>query len=70
MLEDSYTHPTSARAPKSQTLRTVEAIAYAKAIGKEVELSIDGNPIKVPLGTTILEAAGATWDPHPYAVLS
>ena len=44
-------------APKSQTLRTVEAIAYAKAIGKEIDLSIDGNPIKVPLGTTILEAA-------------
>jgi len=47
----------SQRAPKSQTLRTLEAIAYAKAIGKQVEITIDGNPISVPLGTTILEAA-------------
>jgi NADH-quinone oxidoreductase subunit G/[NiFe] hydrogenase diaphorase moiety small subunit len=45
------------RAPKSQTLRTVEAIAAAKAAGKMVEITIDGNPITVPLGTTILEAA-------------
>jgi NADH-quinone oxidoreductase subunit G/[NiFe] hydrogenase diaphorase moiety small subunit len=57
MLDGISMGPTSARAPKSQTLRTVEAIAYAKAIGKEIDLSIDGNPIKVPLGTTILEAA-------------
>ena len=45
------------RAPKSQMLRTVEAIAHAKAIGKRVELTIDGKPIAVPVGTTILEAA-------------
>ena len=30
------------RAPKSQLLRTVEAIAHAKAVGKQVELTIDG----------------------------
>ena len=40
-------------------LRTVEAIAHAKAIGKQVELTIDGKPITVPLGTTLLEAATA-----------
>jgi NADH-quinone oxidoreductase subunit G/[NiFe] hydrogenase diaphorase moiety small subunit len=45
------------RAPKSQTLRTVEAIAAAKAAGKTVDITIDGSPITVPLGTTILEAA-------------
>jgi NADH-quinone oxidoreductase subunit G/[NiFe] hydrogenase diaphorase moiety small subunit len=45
------------RAPKSQTLRTVEAIAAAKAAGKMVDITIDGNPITIPLGTTILEAA-------------
>ena len=47
------------RAPKSQMLRTVEAIAHAKAVGKQVELTIDGQPITVPLGTTLLEAATA-----------
>ena len=45
------------RAPKSQMLRTVEAIAQAKAIGRQVELTIDGQAITVPLGTTLLEAA-------------
>ncbi len=47
----------ASRAPKSQRLRTEEAIAYAKAIGKDIEITIDGKPISVPLGTTILEAA-------------
>ena len=50
------TEPTP-RAPKSQMLRTVEAIAHAKAAGTTVSLFIDGMPITVPLGTTILEAA-------------
>ncbi len=45
------------RAPKSQTIRVVEAIEHAKSTGREVEVTIDGNPIKVRLGTTILEAA-------------
>jgi len=57
MKEDIEERRSRARAPKSQMLRTAEAIAYAKAIGKNVKLSIDGNAIKVPLGTTILEAA-------------
>ena len=47
------------RAPKSQMLRTVEAIAHAKAVGKQVELTIDGQSITVPVGTTLLEAATA-----------
>ncbi len=45
------------RAPKSQTVRTVEAIQQAKARGERVTITIDGNSIEVPLGTTILEAA-------------
>ncbi|NUQ66265.1 MAG: iron hydrogenase small subunit [Pirellulales bacterium] len=45
------------RAPKSQTVRTVEAIQYAKARGETVTLTVDGNPVEVPLGTTVLEAA-------------
>jgi len=46
----------TARAPKSQSVRTVEAIAHAKAAGKQVELVIDGTPVTVPVGSTILEA--------------
>jgi iron-only hydrogenase group A len=57
MIDDIPGDGASHRAPKSQTLRTVEAIAHAKAIGKQVDIAIDGNPIQVPLGTTILEAA-------------
>ena len=45
------------RAPKSQSVRTLEAIRQAKAAGRMVQLAIDGNPVEVPLGTTILEAA-------------
>jgi NADH-quinone oxidoreductase subunit G/[NiFe] hydrogenase diaphorase moiety small subunit len=45
------------RAPASQRSRTAELIEHAKALGKEIEVSIDGNLITVPLGTTILEAA-------------
>ena len=57
MTLDIRSESPTPRAPKSQTHRILEAIAHAKAIGKEVELLIDGNPIKVPIGTTILEAA-------------
>ena len=65
-----YLHGADLRAgPKSQTLRTVEAIAYAKAIGKEMDMSIDGNPIKVPLGTTILEAADHWASASPRSVI-
>jgi len=48
-------HPT--RAPASQRSRTAELIQHAKALGRTIDVSIDGNPICVPLGTTILEAA-------------
>jgi NADH-quinone oxidoreductase subunit G/[NiFe] hydrogenase diaphorase moiety small subunit len=59
MTDDRQMESGATRAPKSQMLRTVEAIAHAKAIGKQVELTIDGKPITVPLGTTLLEAATA-----------
>lgn len=45
------------RAPKSQTVRTIEAIQQAKNRGETVAMAIDGNRVEVPLGTTILEAA-------------
>ena len=45
------------RAPKSQTVRTIEAIRHAQASGKKVEVTIDGSAIEVPIGSTILAAA-------------
>ena len=48
-------HPT--RAPASQRSRTAELIEHAKALGQEITVTIDGSPITVPLGTTILESA-------------
>ncbi|MCG2685153.1 MAG: iron hydrogenase small subunit [Planctomycetales bacterium] len=48
-------HPT--RAPASQRGRTAEVLEHAKALGKQIEVTIDGRAITVPLGTTILESA-------------
>ncbi len=45
------------RAPASQRSRTAELIKHAKALGKDITVTVDGNAITVPLGTTILEAA-------------
>jgi iron-only hydrogenase group A len=45
------------RAPASQRSRTAELMEHAKTLGKEIDITIDGTPITVPLGTTILEAA-------------
>ena len=45
------------RAPASQRSRTAELLKHAKALGKEITVTIDGSPVTVPLGTTILEAA-------------
>ena len=45
------------RAPASQRSRTAELIKHAKALGKQITVTIDGQPVTVPLGTTILEAA-------------
>ena len=58
MKDDTISLKTAARAPKSQSVRTAEAIANAKATANEIEVTIDGRPVTVPLGTTILEAAG------------
>ena len=45
------------RAPASQRSRTAELLKHAKALGKQITVTIDGSPVTVPLGTTILEAA-------------
>ncbi|BDU76805.1 NADH-dependent [FeFe] hydrogenase, group A6 [Mesoterricola sediminis] len=47
----------SRRAPVSQQASVPAVPASATAIGGSVSLSIDGQELKVPLGTTILEAA-------------
>jgi NADH-quinone oxidoreductase subunit G/[NiFe] hydrogenase diaphorase moiety small subunit len=45
------------RAPVSQRTKTVALPADAQAIGATLTVNIDGHDIKVPMGTTILEAA-------------
>jgi len=47
----------SRRAPASQQAQVLPAPANAAAIGGSVSLTINGTALKVPLGTTILEAA-------------
>jgi NADH-quinone oxidoreductase subunit G/[NiFe] hydrogenase diaphorase moiety small subunit len=45
------------RAPASQKSQTLPGPANPSAIGGQVSLSINGQAVKVPLGTTILDAA-------------
>jgi iron-only hydrogenase group A len=45
------------RAPRSQQAQQVEKPAAPEALGAMVSVEIDGKTIKVPFGTTILEAA-------------
>lgn len=47
----------SSRAPHSQRGHQVEAPTNAQAIGASIGVTIDGKEVKVPMGTTILEAA-------------
>ena len=57
MSDDLRPHGLPTRAPASQRGRTAEVLKHAKTLGKQFEVTIDGHPITVPLGTTILEAA-------------
>ena len=58
MKDDLHDRPAEGRAPKSQTVAHGRGHrATPRRSGKQVEIAIDGNPIEVPLGTTILEAA-------------
>ena len=45
------------RAPVSQRPQVIKTAGDADAIGAMVSATIDGNEVKVPMGTTILEAA-------------
>ena len=47
----------SDRAPKAQRGQVVDKPVEVDAIGAQITVNIDGNKIKVPMGTTILEAA-------------
>jgi len=46
------------RAPKAQRGQVVDSPADVDAIGATITINIDGIDLKVPMGTTILEAAG------------
>ena len=50
-------HQDSSRAPVSQRSHTVQAAESETGIGAQVTVKLDGRDIKVPFGTTILEAA-------------
>ncbi len=53
-----HTGQESARAPISQMLKTVTVPPdAAQMIGGQISLNIDGQDVKVPMGTTLLEAA-------------
>lgn len=51
------TPETTRRAPASQQPQAIKPSATPQAIGGQVTLTIDGQDVKVPLGTTILDAA-------------
>lgn len=53
-----HTGSESARAPISQMLKTVTVPPdAAQMIGGQISVNIDGQDVKVPMGTTLLEAA-------------
>ncbi|MDD5230808.1 MAG: 2Fe-2S iron-sulfur cluster-binding protein, partial [Candidatus Marinimicrobia bacterium] len=45
------------RAPKSTTPSTIKTPENAGAIGATIKVTIDGKEVRVPMGTTILNAA-------------
>ena len=57
MAEETRIEEAKSRAPVSQRPHTVAKPEDTGAIGATVSATIDGKDIKVPLGTTILEAA-------------
>ncbi len=57
MTDELRPHGHETRAPASQRGRTAEVLKHAKTLGKQLQVTVDGHPITVPLGTTILEAA-------------
>ncbi len=56
-MSEKITDEAASRAPTSQRGHTVEQPNDGDAIGAKIAVTIDGKEIKVPMGTTILEAA-------------
>src|SRR5664280_882920 len=57
MSDREKTHVESPRAPVSQRGHLVKVPADQRAMGAAVQITIDGQEVMVPIGTTILEAA-------------
>lgn len=57
MKNESRMNPVTSRAPVSQTSQKIQVKGDEGDVGALVRISIDGQEIKVPLGTTILDAA-------------
>ena len=57
MTDNSDVKQVASRAPVSQRAFTVEQSSDTTGIGSQVSVNIDDREIKVPFGTTILEAA-------------
>ena len=57
MSDREKTHVESPRAPISQRGHLVKVPADQRAMGAAVQITIDGQEVMVPIGTTILEAA-------------
>jgi NADH-quinone oxidoreductase subunit G/[NiFe] hydrogenase diaphorase moiety small subunit len=57
MVEHVQPAPEAPRAPTSVKAQTVAVPENLKAIGATITVNIDGQDVKAPLGTTILEAA-------------
>jgi len=56
-LEKLDTEQTLSRAPKSTTTSTMKTPENMESIGALIKITIDGIDVKVPMGTTILQAA-------------
>ena len=57
MTTSNRMNPDTSRAPVSQKAQTISVEADEKSVGALVRVEIDGQEIKVPMGTTILQAA-------------
>ncbi|MFH1212695.1 MAG: NADH-dependent [FeFe] hydrogenase, group A6 [Candidatus Neomarinimicrobiota bacterium] len=55
--KDKVMTESTVRAPKSTTPSTIKTPENTGAIGATIKVTIDGNEIRVPMGTTILAAA-------------
>jgi NADP-reducing hydrogenase subunit HndD len=57
MADSSSGAPKDSRAPKSERAQQIRPQTSAAAIGAQISANIDGVDVRVPLGTTVLEAA-------------